>query len=394
MIPVLFGLVPPDDRVTELVRREARTGFFAAPVDAPGWSYRSGESLDSLLSRVEGLEVVGKDGSRALARLDRPLLLQHRPRSWEGFGLLAPLLVELAEEIGGANRSIALTKLPPVLREKVRKEVGRYTSALDEPGMFVGTKVDCQVYIHPAGKSDQDYVGMTFAAPGKPFDPAKYADLFRRDDPHPVSADLRAALASAPSPKPGTRTLAEWVRPYPELLVDGRAKTWTVALAGKGDAATGLGAVARAARLYFRPFGEKWILAASPGEPRAHARHLFEAEAISGKYRLLAPLARAGAIPEDLFALVGMGASWEKAGKLGERRLAHIRNLLSSVKERTFMMTPLPNVTSKTIGPEEFAAFMRRHGGSDGTMLSVTFGGQIDVGRAGGSSFGVGVTFP
>lgn len=303
MIAPLVIAPPTIDPGVAIARELAGDRWAAAPVDRTGWTYRTGESLDDLKARVKNLEVAEGPGFRALRRADRPLLLPYRARF--GTSDLAHVFGRLLVLSGRARRDVFLKSLPAVDRETIAEAFG--PDAMEQAGADAQLLPTVGIGLVHVPPGDESTIYSATFPKATPFDPEPARSRFDVPEPPAMPPALRERLAKSPPPEPGTRSLGEWTRAYPFLVVDARARNWRVALQGSGDAAAGLEAIASASRLWFRPLGERWFLAASPEDPRRFGVMMDRRKARAAAFSVLAPMARSGEVPEDLFAMIADG---------------------------------------------------------------------------------------
>jgi|GEM_PF-4986630 len=392
-LPLLVALVLATDPAVAMARAEARVRKvpIAIPILEGSAPVRSREVWDGFLRRnADRLE----DVPEGLARKDRPLLIS--PRSYyldlelRGLPLLGPAArgLERAAAEGVVSEdgrfSVPMANLTETDQATIQQTgLTAPSSDRDDPTQrFLNFVPNPQVMFRtPEGKT----YGFSVRGKSTPYDPTAILAKLKFQDPDPVPEALRTAVQGRWIVAPETPlTLAAWSNLLAdgklELRVDARAKAWKAALGARGSqvsAADALRAIARAHRLYWRPVGDGWILAASPGEPRPFSIAILKAKGMEELAKILERLARAGAVPQDFLAL--MVENNQPVKQLGTQNIQRVRRLMAVGK-----------VWPQDTGQLE--RLLSSPGIADAT-LSVNIAMSISVVGTGGSN-GIGVTLP
>ncbi len=344
-LPLLVALLAPADPAAALAHAEALRR--RAPVAFPllkGQAVSPRDSLDELCLRT-GLVAV----SGGFARPDRPLLLPARSqnndlaiRTAPALGVLSRLVADSPNsevaKIPGAGFMRELDSIPEPDRSTVREgyvRQGITPNDFDFKNATFGLVPYLQV-----GLKGRDGRSVFFGVDGHtaPYDPTSILDAMRFVDPDPVPESLRQAVAGRTLVVPTTPlTLAEWTKRLAgrdlALRVDARAAEWRTVVGAPGTTLPldrALRAVARSQRLYWRPVGGGWMLAASPGDPRACALSVLKGERMESVLVIFDRLARLGLVPPEALALMAKGESPVKTLSREER--AGLDRLIASAK--------------------------------------------------------------
>ena len=343
-LSLLLALLAPPDPAAVLVHAEARRRRTVVATPIPeGRPPRSGETWTAFAALSDGVLTPIEGG---LARGDRPLLIS--PRSLNGGTALQglPLLGPVSRAMKGmASADVAkggyswpTEGLPAVDRAAVRDALGHgMPAATGDPERDETESLRFTPSLQIAVRMKNGEAGGVYvSSDGRPYDPTAILERLRPKDMDPVPDALRKAVGDRTIPTPGTAlSLAEWGRRLAttgvDLKVDARAAAWRVAVGTPGATlrvVEGLRAVARAERLYWRPVGAGWMLAASPGDPRPFAMTMLRATAWENMIPILDRMARSGLVPEDMLALIAAGKQAVKDLSPDDRE--RIRRLVAS----------------------------------------------------------------
>ena len=339
------------------------------------------------------------DSGAGLMRPDRPLLIASQDATMAHDLKAWPILELIASPLGQADASgLAETTRGGYEFPLTSLDRGRADALVDRfqaTGMFkggipadarVGFSGGVQILLKERGG---DTVGVWDSGGTEGYDPEPYLRKLRFADPDPVPAALAEKLrGSKVDLVPTNATLAEWIarlgREKVDLRVDRRAGHWRVAMAAptpRASAVEVLRAIARTQRLYWRPVGDVWMLAASPSEPRTFSIELARARALENLIPLMGGLARAGVVSEDAFALLVGGMAGETTvGEHDSNDIVRLRRLISRGK-------PFSDDGGR------LAALLRDPSRVAASRLEVSYSMNVTL-RFGANRLGIGMVLP